>query len=149
MLDEIDKKIIGFLLSDAKMTYHEIGRRLSVSQGTVHVRVKKLFDNKVITGSTIQVDHDILELDIQAHIGLYTSSNAKMGDVIKELQKIPEIVEINFVTGSYSILLKLICSTRSRLKTILTENIRSIKGVERTETAISLEKYLERPISLA
>jgi len=148
MLDEIDLKILNLLLRDAKMTYQEIGKSLFVSQGTVHVRVKKMIENGVIIGSKIIVDHQLLGIGVNAFIGIYLSKSSSYAQVIKHLKKISEVVEVHYVTGIYSILAKIACKDTMHLRDVLSEKVQAIKGIQRTETLISLDQCVNRPLSL-
>ena len=148
MLDSTDKKILNLLLLDTKLTYQEIGKRLYVSQGTVHSRVKKMQESGIITGSRIIIEHHLLGYDIVAYIGIYLSKSSLYEVVIEELKKIPEVIEAHYTTGVYSILAKIICFDTNHLRDVLSHKIQPIKGIQRTETLISLEEGINRPIEL-
>jgi Lrp/AsnC family transcriptional regulator for asnA, asnC and gidA len=62
--------------------------------------------------------------------------------------KIPEVVECHFITGGYSIFLKLYCLNNEHLMEVLSE-IQSIRGVASTETQISLRETFQRAIPVS
>jgi len=148
IVDELDLKILNILLKDAKRPYAEIGKQLFVSGGTVHVRVKKLADLGVITGSQVTIDHTKLGYDISAYLGIYLAQSNMYNHVSQSLRKIPEIISADYTTGVYSIFAKVRCKDTNHLKEIISNSIQSIDGIQRTETFISLESSIERPMLL-
>ena len=50
-LDAIDRKILGYLIKNARMPFLEIARECGISGAAIHQRVKKLEDAGVIRGS--------------------------------------------------------------------------------------------------
>lgn len=144
-LDETDLRIISLMLEDAKTSYAEIGQKLFVSGGTVHVRLKKLTEMGIITGSKLKVDFSKLGFDIIAFIGIFLEKSQFYNLVIEDLKKIPEVVSAHYTTGNYSIFAKIICHDTNHLREILSHRIQKIEGIQRTETFISLEESINRP----
>lgn len=144
-LDHIDLQIIEMMLEDAKISYAEIGQKLFVSGGTVHVRLKKLTEMGIITGSSLKVDFTKLGFDITAFVGIFLAKSQYYNDVIADLQKIPEVVSAHYTTGNYSIFTRIMCRDTDHLRSILATNIQKIEGIQRTETFISLEESINRP----
>jgi Lrp/AsnC family transcriptional regulator for asnA, asnC and gidA len=68
--------------------------------------------------------------------------------VAKDLKKIREIVRMNYTTGNYSIFAEVVCKDISQLRRVLHDELQKIKGIERTETFISLEESLNRNIEV-
>jgi len=102
-IDRLDKKILSILMRDAKIAYTEIAKKLFVSGGTIHVRMKKLEDVGIVKGHSLTVDHGKLGYDISAYLGIYLDKSSLYEDVAKELEKIPEVVEAHYTTGFYNI----------------------------------------------
>ena len=69
-------------------------------------------------------------------------------EVLEQLKKIPEVVSVNYTTGEWSMFAKLICKDTTHLKNVLTDKIQKVAGIQRTETLISLEESLNRPVQL-
>ena len=147
-LDRTDKLILNSLMEDAKTTYTKIAQMIPVSDGTVHVRMKKMEQLGVVTGSRLIVDYSTLGYDLTAYIGIYLEKGSVYKDVIAQLEKVPEIVEAHYITGAYSIFCKLICQNTEHLRTILNNQVQAIDGVRRTETFISLENSIHRSLKL-
>lgn len=145
-IDAIDLKILNLLMEDANMPYTEIGKRIQVSGGTVHVRMKKLEDAGIVKGAQLVIDAARLGWDISAFLGIYLDKSSLYDDVATELMKIPEVVNIHYTTGNYSIFAKIICRDTQHLREVLHDKIQKVQGIQRTETFISLEERINRPI---
>ena len=102
----------------------------------------------IIQGSSILIDMTKLGWDISAFLGIYLDKSSLYDEVADQLKQIPEIVNINYTTGIYSIFAKLICRDTAHLREILHDRIQKIQGIQRTETFISLEESLHRPLPL-
>ncbi|MBK9735165.1 MAG: Lrp/AsnC ligand binding domain-containing protein [Saprospiraceae bacterium] len=148
-LDDVDSKILSILATDAKMSYAEIGKKLFVSAGTVHVRIKKLTEAKIIKGIRADLDYALLGYDICAFLGIYLEKSHMYDSVKTEMNKIPEVVDAHYTTGNYSIFAKIVCRDTDHLREVLSKKLQAIKGIQRTETFISLEEAINRQLILA
>jgi Lrp/AsnC family transcriptional regulator for asnA, asnC and gidA len=147
-IDKLDLQIIQQLMHDAGVSYAEIGKKLFVSAGTIHVRIKKMQEAGIINGMKFHVDLKKLGYDVIAFIGIYLEKSSLYDTVAKDLKKIPEIVRMNYTTGNYSIFAEVVCKDIGQLRTILHDELQKIKGIERTETFISLEESLNRNVKV-
>ncbi len=147
-IDNVDRQIIALLMEDAMMPYTEIAKKLFVSSGTVHVRMRKMHEMGVIKRSELIINPTALGYDITAFLGIYLQKSSLYNQVVKALQKIPEVVECNYTTGNYSMFAKIICRDTAHLKEVLSDKIQGINGIERTETFISLEESFDRPLKI-
>ena len=145
-VDDVDLKIIGILSFDAKTSYAEIGQRIGVSAGTIHGRIKKMLDAGIIHGSILSVEYTRLGYDICSFLGIYLKESNLYNDVARALKKIPEVVEAHYTTGVYSIFVKILCRDTEHLRNVLSTKIQKIQGIQRTETFISLDNSINRPL---
>ena len=142
--DKLDEQIIHAMMHDATVSYAELGKKLFVSAGTIHVRIKKMQESGIITGTQMQVDTKLLGYDCTAFVGIYLEKSSLYDTVAKELKKIPEIVRLNYITGNYSMFIEIVCKDITQLRRVLHDELQKIKGIERTETFISLEEGFMR-----
>lgn len=147
-IDKLDLDIISLLMKDATLPYTEIAKKLIVSGGTIHVRMKKLIEMGVVKGSQLIIDPTKMGYDICAFIGVYLEKGSLYHSVAKELLKFPEVVELHYTTGIYSMFAKLLCKNTQNLREVLNEKIQSVKGIQRTETFISLEETMRRQVGI-
>jgi Lrp/AsnC family transcriptional regulator for asnA, asnC and gidA len=143
-LDPLDYKILEILVADANLPYTEIGQRLDVSGGTVHVRMKKMESFGIVRGAQLLIDYSKIGWDISAFLGIYLDKSSLYEDVALQLEKIPEVVNIHYTTGIYSIFAKIICRDTQHLREVLHDKIQRVTGIQRTETFISLQESLIR-----
>jgi Lrp/AsnC family transcriptional regulator, regulator for asnA, asnC and gidA len=148
-IDNVDLKILNLLMQDATMAYTEIGKRIFVSGGTVHVRMKKMEDMGIVRGSQLIIDHTKLGWDISAFLGIYLDKSSLYEEVAVQLMKIPEVVNVHYTTGIYSIFAKIVCRDTLHLRQVLHDKIQKVSGIQRTETFISLEESINRPVPFA
>lgn len=147
-IDEIDRSILNELMQDANKAYVDIAKKIHVSAGTVHVRMKKMIRMGIVKKAFLNVDYTKLGYDISAFMGIYLEKSSMYPNVIDALYKIPEVVNAHYTTGNYSILVKIICKNTEDLKRVLYENIQNIAGIQRMESFISLEESIHRSIYL-
>jgi len=145
-IDETDRKILSFLVNNARMPYQEIARECGISGAAVHQRIKKLEDNGVITGSQMLVKPGALGLNVCAFISVSLTEANKYQEVVDALKHIPEIVECHFVTGRAALLLKLYCIDNDHLMEAIINTIQRIPYVQSTETMISLDQAFDRQV---
>lgn len=139
-LDEIDRKILGYLIENARMPFLEIARECGISGAAIHQRVKKLEDSGVIDGSRLRVSPRALGFDVCAFVGVQLSQPELRVSAIQEIEAIQEVVECHFITGRNTILLKMYCTNNEHLMNVLVNVIQNIPGVSHTETFISLDQ---------
>lgn len=143
-IDKLDRQIIATMSENAEISYAELGKKLFVSAGTIHVRIKKLHELGIVIGTKLHVDLKMLGYDVNAFIGIYLEKSSLFEHVAKKLRKIPEIVRLNYTTGSYSMFAEIVCKDITELRNILQDKLQHIEGIERTETLISLEESFSR-----
>src|SRR4051812_4098884 len=147
-LDKLDFQIIQEMMGNAEISYADLGKKLFVSGGTIHVRIKKLEEAGIVKGTKLNVDIKQLGYDVIAFIGIFLEKSSLYDTVAKELRKIPEIVRLNYTTGNYSMFAEVVCKDISELKFVLHDELQKIKGIERTDTIISLEESFLRDIQM-
>jgi Lrp/AsnC family transcriptional regulator for asnA, asnC and gidA len=148
-LDKLDLQIIDAMVMDAEVSYAELGKKLFVSAGTIHVRIKKLEESGIVKGKKLNVDLKQLGYDITAFVGIYLEKSSLYDNVAKELTNIPQIVRLNYITGNYSMFIEIICKDIADLRYVLHDALQKIKGIERTETFISLQEGFNRSIQVS
>ncbi|MEO9005109.1 MAG: Lrp/AsnC ligand binding domain-containing protein [Ginsengibacter sp.] len=147
-IDKLDLQIIQEMMVNAETPYAELGKKLFVSGGTIHVRIKKLEELGIVKGKRLKVDLKKLGYDITAFVGIFLEKSSLYDAVAKELEKIPEIIRVNYTTGNYSMYLEVVCKDINELRSVLHDGLQKIKGIERTETLISLSESFNRSVSV-
>ena len=140
-LDEIDNQILELLIENTRMPYTEIAKKLIISAGTVHVRVKKMEDAGIIRGTSLSIDYSKMGYSFIAYVGLYLSRTSETQEVIDQLKDIPFITVAHITTGKFNIFCKVRARDTSHAKDIIFL-IDDIDGVARTESMISMEESI-------
>ena len=86
-LDKLDLQIIQEMMEDAEISYADLGKKLFVSGGTIHVRIKKLEESGIVKGKKLSIDLKALGYDVIAFIGIYLEKSSLYDSVAKELKK--------------------------------------------------------------
>lgn len=147
-IDKLDRQILSILIKDATAPYADIAKRLLVSPGTIHVRMKKMKEAGIIKGAHLQVQASKLGYTICAFMGIHLQKGSEYDEAVAKMKLINEITELHYTTGKYSMFAKIYCKDTDHLRSILNDRIQAIKGVERTETFISLEESIKKPVKI-
>lgn len=148
-IDKLDLQIIQEMMEGADISYAELGKKLFVSGGTIHIRMKKLEEAGIIGGKKLNVNLKKLGFTITAFIGIFLEKSSLYEEVAKELEKIPEIIRLNYTTGNYSMYIEVVCRDINELRNILHDGLQKIRGIERTETLISLSESFNRNVTVS
>ena len=140
-LDDIDHQILDILIDNTRVPFTDISKRLLISAGTVHVRVKKMEDAGIIKGSSLNLDYEKLGYSFIAYIGIYLEKNSMTMQVLESLERIPYITVAHITTGKFNIYCKLRARDTKHAKDLIFM-IDDIEGISRTETMISLEESI-------
>ena len=145
-LDATDKKILRFLIKNARTPFLEIARECGISGAAIHQRIRKLEDMGVIQGSRLVVAPKSLGFDVCALISIRVSDITRQQDTVERLKEIPEIVECHYITGAYNLMVKLYCIDNEHLMRTIFDKILHVQGVSSTQTYMSLNESFQREI---
>jgi len=140
-LDEIDHQILDMLIDNTRVPFTDIAKKLLISAGTVHVRVKKMEDAGIIKGSSLTLDYNKLGYSFIAYVGVFLQNTSQTKFVLERLNAIPYVTVAHITTGKFNIFCKLRAKNTQHAKDVIFM-IDDIEGVYRTETMISLEESL-------
>ena len=147
-IDGIDKKILRALMEDARTPILEIARNVGISGAAIHQRLRKLEKSGLLAGSKFIVNPKVLGYTTMAYVGIYLDKAVSNPEAVKQLKRIPEVIECHYTTGHWSIFIKILSRDNEHLMHVLNTQIQSITGVSRTETFISLQQQINRQIKI-
>jgi len=144
-IDNKDRRILEELAKDSRQTTSKLSKKLNIPITTVHNRIKKLIKEGIIINYTVNLDHNKLGRPVPAYIGVtinYNLPGKKISqfDVAKEVKKIVGVYEVYIMTGGADLLVKVLVKDITELNTLVTEKLRNIAGVDKTQTAIILKE---------
>lgn len=134
MVDEIDEKIMTLLEDNARMTYVDIADKVGLSEGAVRNRIQNLVSNNVIKRFTIEKS---INQGVRAITMIAVEPGIPTFEVSQKVNQLNEVEHIYEVTGEYDIVM---LSHGSNIESInkVIEDVRKIRGVEKTNTIIVL-----------
>lgn len=142
-LDEIDLQLVALLQADGKLPFNKLGDKVGLSAPSVMERVRKLEQNGVIKGYHAVIDGRKVGLDITAFIGVSINYPKKIESFERWVDNEPRVLECHHVTGAHTLLLKVKSTNTAELEDLISR-VRSLEGVERTETLVVLSTRTER-----
>lgn len=145
-IDSLDRAILRALQVDAKRPYLDIARELEVSGGTIHQRINRLRENGVIEGTQLKLNRHKLGLDVLVLIGVHLTSAKVVSDVVKRLKKFPEVLDVFYTTGNYSLILKVVVPSIDGYHQFLVKKLQAIDEVRATESFICMDQPIERDV---
>lgn len=148
-IDKLDKRILNIVMKNARIPSKDVAVECGVSRAAIHQRIQRMQELKIITGSGYTVDPMTLGYHTCTYVGVKLEKGSLYREVLREIEKIPEVVECHFTTGPYSMLIKLYARDTRHLMELLNDNLQHIPGVTETETLISLEQGLNRQIEIS
>lgn len=140
-LDETDHHILDMLIENTRTPFTDIAKKLNISAGTVHVRVKKMEEAGIIIGSSLTLDYKKLGYSFIAYVGIFLQKTSQTQFVLERINEIPYVTVAHVTTGKFNIFCKIRAKDTTHAKEIIYK-IDDIEGVTRTETMISLEESI-------
>lgn len=140
-LDEIDHQILDMLIDNTRIPFTDIAKKLLISAGTVHVRVKKMEEAGIIKGSSLMLDYKKLGYSFIAYVGVYLNNTSQTKFVLERINDIPYVTVAHITTGKFNIFCKIRARSTEHAKEVIFL-LDDIEGVYRTETMISLEESI-------
>ena len=140
-LDATDQSILDMLIENTRTPFTDIAKKHGISAGTVHVRVKKMEDAGIITGSSLRLDYNKLGYSFIAYVGIYLQKTSQTQFVLERINEIPYVTVAHVTTGKFNIFCKIRAKNTTHAKEIIYK-LDDIEGVTRTETMISLEESI-------
>lgn len=142
-MEDLDRRIIGLLSQDGRMSFTDLGKVTGLSTSAVHQRVRKLEERGVIRGYRAVVDHDALGLPLLAFISVTPLDPAAPDDVPDRLRDIADIEACHSVAGEESYILKARVATPGGLEDLLAR-VRSGANVSTRTTVVLSTPWEER-----
>ena len=149
-LDALDRKILDLIADNARIPFLEVARICNVSGAAIHQRIQELTNIGILKGSYFVVDPEKIGYETCAFIGLYLKDPESFDVVVKELEKIPEVVECHYTTGGFDMFIKIYAHNNHHLLEIIHDKLQPL-GLSRSETIISFHSAIDRqlPVSLS
>lgn len=136
ILDDVNKHIIDQLQQDGRMSYAALAKKIGLSEAAARQRVQRMLDAGMMQ---IVAVTDPLTLGFHRQVMIGMKVEGDMRVVAEKIAQIPEVDYVVVCAGSYDILAELVCTDDEHLLGLLNEKIRTIDGVQSTETYVYLK----------
>ena len=136
VLDPINKALIEQLQQDGRRSYSALAKAVGLSEAAVRQRVQRLTDAGVIQVVAV-TDPLTLGFAREALIGIRAAGDLR--ELARRLAEVPEIDYVVICSGSFDILIELVCHDDEHLLALINDRIRAIPGVRDTETFVYLK----------
>lgn len=137
-MDAFDIKILKELEKDGRLPFSSIANTLGISNTMVHQRVNKLIEKGIIKGVRPELDEKKMGYDWASFTGLVLDKDHKSERIIQALKEIPEVTECYYITGTYTLFIRLVARTNEHFRELLYDKIDNIPGIIKTESLIEL-----------
>jgi Lrp/AsnC family transcriptional regulator for asnA, asnC and gidA len=134
--DDVSKKIIEQLQEDGRRAYATIGKAVGLSEAAVRQRVQKLVDSGVMQ---IVAVTDPMQIGFARQAMIAISVSGPIEAVAGQLATIDEVDYIVITAGSFDLMAEVVVADDEHLLELISERIRAIPGVLRTETFLYLK----------
>lgn len=134
--DALDKAIIAELQRDGRAPYAAIAQIVGLSEAAVRKRVKRLIDAGVMQVVAV-TDPTQLGFARQAMVGIRASG--PLEPIAEALSELPEVDYVVITTGSYDLLIEVVCESDAHLLELISQRIRGIDRITDTDTLMYLK----------
>lgn len=135
-LDDLSKAIIEQLQQDGRRSYAAIGKAVGLSEAAVRQRVQRLTDTGVMQVVAVT---DPLELGFARQAMIGVRIRGPLEDVADQISAFDEVDYVVITAGTFDLLVEAVCESDEHLLRLVSTQIRSIEGVEGTETFMYLK----------
>ncbi len=143
-MDAIDRRLLNHLVRDARMTYQDLGRAVTLSANSVAERVRRLRSTGVISGYRAQLNLAKLGRGLLLMTDVRLRDGVDRGEFERDLDEVAQVIGAVRLTGDYDFLLQLACVDAAELEVVV-DRLKRDHGVRETRTRLVLH---EVPLSL-
>jgi Lrp/AsnC family transcriptional regulator, regulator for asnA, asnC and gidA len=147
-LDDFDLQILRKLEIDGRMPFSTIATELGISNTMVHQRVHKLTEQGILVGIKPVLNEKKIGYDWGAFTGITLEKDHDSERIIEALKNIPEVTECYYITGSFTLYLRIIAKNHEHMRKLLYDKIDNIPGIAKTDSIMELGCAFKRNIVL-
>jgi DNA-binding Lrp family transcriptional regulator len=138
-MDDLDRKLLACLRTDARESVASLAARLKVSRGTVQNRIDRLRARGVIQGFTVRTRPEGDATQIRA-IMCIAIEGERSAAVVRALRGLPEVATIHTTNGRWDLVAELATDSLAAFSATL-DTVRQIEGIASTETSLLLASH--------
>ncbi|MFX0041105.1 MAG: Lrp/AsnC family transcriptional regulator [Promethearchaeota archaeon] len=139
-MDKLDEEILNKLKQDAKLSYKKIAKMLNKPPSTIHFRIKRMIEDKIIMRFSSIVDVGKLGYETVGWVGL-TIDPLKTEEIAKKIASFEEIRMVSITGGAHNLVVQILSKNEKELWNFIRENIQTIDGVQNLDVSSSLKIF--------
>jgi Lrp/AsnC family transcriptional regulator, regulator for asnA, asnC and gidA len=144
---EIEGANIGKQLElDGRMAFSAIATELGISNTMVHQRVNRMTEQGILMGIKPVLNEKKIGYDWGAFTGITLEKDHDSKRIIEALKNIPEVMECYYITGTYTLYLRIIAKNHEHIREVLYDKIDNIPGIAKTDSIIELGCAFKRNV---
>ncbi|MCC5944374.1 MAG: Lrp/AsnC family transcriptional regulator [Bernardetiaceae bacterium] len=139
-LDHIDRRILGILQKNAKITNAQLSKDIKLSPAPTLERVKKLETLGFIKSYHAKLDAQKLGLGVTTFVSVKLNKHNKLNNesFIQKIQDLEEVVECHYITGSSDYILKVVATDIEAYQNLMMHRISEIEEIDNMQTMVIL-----------
>lgn len=147
-LDEIDRKILDILQSNAKITNAQLSKDIGLSPAPTLERVKKLENSGIIKSYHAKLDTERIGLGVHTFVQVTLKGHNKknIDQFLGEINQIPEVIECHHITGSGDFILKVISKDITSYQRLMLEKVSEIDVVDGLQSMVILSTFKDSKV---
>ncbi|MCG8519377.1 MAG: Lrp/AsnC family transcriptional regulator [Pseudomonadales bacterium] len=142
MINKQDLRLIALLRKDARTSVSDLARALDLSRSTVQNRLARLQSAGIIKGYSVELGGEYTANQVEAHVSIKVHQKLTVR-TNTALEAMPEVSQLYAVSGEYDLLAIVQAQSLEALSAVL-DDIATLDGVERTNSAVVLETKFRR-----
>ena len=138
-LDSTDLNILQILEKNGRTPNNEIAARVSISEGTVRNRIKKLIDSnflmvKGLTNAEHWIDKQLIFILVQLEI----TKNWK--EIARKVSDLKAVKSVSMITGRFDLIIELYIEPHNLIN-FLTQDLASVGNILSTESLVTIKNF--------
>jgi Lrp/AsnC family leucine-responsive transcriptional regulator len=139
VLDSVDRSLLRELQANPRISIRGLARAIGMSAGAVGERLERLESRGVVRGYRVDIDPAALGIGLEVLIGIELAQHQSVLETMHTLREVPEVSQVELVTGRWDLVVRLQLRDPQHLKDILTHDVWNIQSVRHSESMIVLE----------
>ncbi|PQM26044.1 AsnC family transcriptional regulator [Sphingopyxis lindanitolerans] len=141
-IDDIDRKLLGLLRSNARLPTTSLAHALGISRGNTYARLARLERSRIIRGYTVQLGDEHDKGAVRAHVMIKLMP--RHGRAVEaRLSQLPELVALHAINGVFDLIGIIEAQSLVELNALI-DRVGAIEGVENTTSSILLDTKIQR-----
>ncbi|WAA09398.1 Lrp/AsnC family transcriptional regulator [Fervidibacillus albus] len=137
-MDQIDYAILDILDQNGRATATEISKKVHLSIPAVSERIRNLEELNIIERYLLKINRKALDYTLLAFLFVTIDTAENIEIFRKTIVTYPEVLECHHITGEYDYILKILTTDTKELEYFISNKLKTIKGVQRSNTFISM-----------